>query len=92
MENADPSTSADSTKAIDVDDFYNTGRVGRRNAMPDILGSHSTTTTADLPEKLKALTTDDTKAAATTTTPESNNGIDSDKAITSQETPSTSAS
>ena len=40
------------------DEFYNTGRIGRRNAMPDILGSHSTTSSgADLPLKLSALST-----------------------------------
>lgn len=39
-------------------DFYNTGRVGRRNALPDILNHHhSTTSTADLPDKLSALST-----------------------------------
>lgn len=39
-------------------EFYNTGRVGRRNALPDILNHHHvTTSTADLPEKLSALST-----------------------------------
>lgn len=39
-------------------EFYNTGRVGRRNALPDILNHHhSTTSTADLPDKLGALST-----------------------------------
>lgn len=38
-------------------EFYNTGRIGRRNALPDILGSHCTTTTADLPTQLGALST-----------------------------------
>lgn len=39
-------------------EFYNTGRVGRRNALPDILNHHhSTTSTADLPDKLSALST-----------------------------------
>lgn len=84
MENANPSTST-GDKAVEPDDFYSTGRVGRRNAMPDILGSHCTTTTSDLPDKLKALTTDDKK-------PDSNNGIDNNKASTSQATPSTSTS
>lgn len=40
-------------------EFYNTGRIGRRNALPDILGSHCTTTTADLPTQMGALTTSD---------------------------------
>lgn len=40
------------------DEFYNTGRIGRRNAMPDILGNNSTASSgADLPLKLSALTT-----------------------------------
>lgn len=39
------------------DEFLNTGRIGRRNAMPDILDEHCETTTADLPLKLSALTT-----------------------------------
>lgn len=38
-------------------EFLSTGRTGRRNAMPDILGEHAETGTADLPEKLEALTT-----------------------------------
>lgn len=38
-------------------EFYNTGRIGRRNAMSDILGNDATTTTAGLDEKLSALTT-----------------------------------
>lgn len=42
------------------DEFYNTGRIGRRNALPDILGyNQCTTTTADLPERLAGLTTND---------------------------------
>jgi hypothetical protein len=40
------------------DEFINTGRIGRRNALHDILDeSHCETTTADLPLKLSALTT-----------------------------------
>lgn len=50
-----PTTNADTHH----NDFYNTGRVGRRNALPDILNNHCTTTTADLPDKLSALTTND---------------------------------
>lgn len=40
-------------------DFFNTGRIGRRNALPDILSYNCATTTADLPERLKSLSTDD---------------------------------
>lgn len=39
------------------DEFLNTGRIGRRNAMPDILDEKRETSTADLPLKLSALTT-----------------------------------
>ncbi|XP_014214468.1 uncharacterized protein LOC106643732 [Copidosoma floridanum] len=39
-------------------EFLSTGRTGRRNAMPDILGQYAETGTADLPEKLEALSTD----------------------------------
>lgn len=39
-------------------DFFNTGRIGRRNAMPDILGNNCTASSGgDLPLKLSALTT-----------------------------------
>lgn len=38
-------------------EFYTTGRIGRRNALPDILAEHCTTSTADLPENFSALTT-----------------------------------
>lgn len=38
-------------------DFFNTGRIGRRNALPDILGQNSTTSVADLPARLSGLTT-----------------------------------
>lgn len=38
-------------------DFFNTGRIGRRNALPDILGQNSTTSVADLPTRLSGLTT-----------------------------------
>lgn len=38
-------------------DFLTTGRTGRRNALPDILGEHKLTSTADLPARLQALTT-----------------------------------
>lgn len=39
-------------------EFYNSGRIGRRNALPDILkNEHACTATGDLPLKLSALTT-----------------------------------
>lgn len=73
MENVDgeaaaagPSTSAATTAegGLESDEFYNTGRVGRRNALPDILSSHATISTADLPDQLGALTTSDKAAGA----------------------------
>lgn len=55
---------ADTTAAVGKpgdefqDEFYNSGRIGRRNAMPDILGSNSTASSGgDLPLKLSALST-----------------------------------
>ncbi|XP_066583622.1 uncharacterized protein [Prorops nasuta] len=39
-------------------EFLSSGRTGRRNALPDILGQHAGTGTADLPARLEALTTD----------------------------------
>ena len=57
-----PTTSSGNGSGKPGDDvhneFFNTGRVGRRNALPDILlSSHCTTSTADLPDRLNALTT-----------------------------------
>ncbi|KAJ8355928.1 hypothetical protein SKAU_G00187220 [Synaphobranchus kaupii] len=42
-----------------VTDFAATGRTGRRNALPDILGSNAGAGTADLPDKLAQLTVGD---------------------------------
>ncbi|KAF6206656.1 hypothetical protein GE061_017892 [Apolygus lucorum] len=42
-----------------VKDFLTTGRVGRRNALPDIMSDHAHITTADLPEKMDQLTTEE---------------------------------
>lgn len=57
-----PSTS---TEAESSSDFFNTGRIGRRNALPDILSSHATISTADLPDQLSSLTTNDKSVAST---------------------------
>ncbi|KAK7790761.1 hypothetical protein R5R35_007466 [Gryllus longicercus] len=40
-----------------VQDFLSSGRTGRRNAMPDILGEHASTSTAELPARLQQLNT-----------------------------------
>lgn len=37
------------------DDFLQTGRTGRRNAMPDIHGQNAAISTADLPDSLQKL-------------------------------------
>lgn len=71
MENVDGATASTSTANENAEsgaEFFNTGRVGRRNAMPDILGSHATTTTADLPEQLSALTTSEMSKTPSTST------------------------
>lgn len=61
MEQASTSTTTTTTTTIaDAhDDFQNTSRVGRRNALPDILTNQCATTESDLPDKLRALTTKD---------------------------------
>lgn len=70
MENVDgneavPSTSANSNANVELtSDFFNTGRAGRRNALPDILSSHATISTADLPDQMGALTTTDSKPSS----------------------------
>ena len=38
-------------------EFLSTGRTGRRNALPDILGEHAETSTAGPPEKFDSLST-----------------------------------
>lgn len=79
MENVDaevagPSTSTEGGNPESTTEFFNTGRVGRRNALPDILSSHATISTADLPDQLSALSTSDSKNVASTSS--SNVGID----------------
>ncbi|GLV39087.1 hypothetical protein CBL_06138 [Carabus blaptoides fortunei] len=41
----------------DGEKFFSSGRTGRRNALPDILGEHARVTSSDLPARLQALTT-----------------------------------
>lgn len=76
MENVDGEAAGPSTSAepgMESDEFFNTGRVGRRNALPDILSSHATISTADLPDQLSALTTSDKNVTASSS---SNVGIE----------------
>lgn len=56
---AEQEAAAAEAKRLDElqDEFLNTGRIGRRNAMHDILDEHCETSTAELPLKLSALTT-----------------------------------
>ncbi|EEB17795.1 cAMP-dependent protein kinase inhibitor beta, putative [Pediculus humanus corporis] len=53
-----------------VTEFLVTGRTGRRNAMPDILGPNATVTSSDLPQKLEMLTTVDSEAGPSSTPPQ----------------------
>lgn len=41
------------------EDFLQSGRTGRRNALANILGEHASVTSSDLPSQLEALTTKD---------------------------------
>lgn len=73
MENVDGEAAGPSTSVqVDPSEFFNTGRVGRRNALPDILSNHATVSTADLPDQLSALTTSDNVPS----TSSSNVGVD----------------
>lgn len=58
-------SSHNSNTPANVEDFLQSGRTGRRNALADILGEHASVTSSDLPSKLEGLTTNeksDTKA------------------------------
>lgn len=60
QQSADTTPKSGSGSAADQfqDEFYTSGRIGRRNAMPDILGNNCTASAGgDLPLKLSALTT-----------------------------------
>lgn len=61
MDNKNPAVDEANGKinatADERNDFFNTGRIGRRNALPDILGNHCTTSTAELPLLLDSLST-----------------------------------
>lgn len=81
MENVDseavPSTSAEPNANGELtNDFFNTGRAGRRNALPDILSSHATISTADLPDQLGALSTTDSSTKPTPAASSSNLTLD----------------
>ncbi|RWS25344.1 hypothetical protein B4U80_10357 [Leptotrombidium deliense] len=54
-----------STTVVEIDDFLQTGRTGRRNAVPDIKDDPNTkVTTADLPLELQKLTCSETSDVA----------------------------
>ncbi|CRK97275.1 CLUMA_CG010670, isoform A [Clunio marinus] len=66
QQNADTTSSKNGSGAGDEfqDEFYTSGRIGRRNAMPDILGNNCTASSgADLPLKLSALTTNESSTS-----------------------------
>lgn len=95
MENADGTSASTSNANATTEcgaEFFNTGRVGRRNAMPDILGSHAATSTADLPDQLSALTTTEMPKLSSANTSTSNNQVDIQSTTDSNQTPSTSNS
>lgn len=81
MEQASTTTTTTTSTSGDThhNDFYNTGRVGRRNALPDIL-HHCTTSTADLPDKLTTLTLTSNESTSNTQA-----GSNADHANTSPE-------
>lgn len=81
-----PSTSAEPESNAE---FFNTGRVGRRNALPDILSSHATVSTADLPDQLSALTTTDKNMPSTSS---SNVGMDIQPTASTSQISTTSSS
>lgn len=83
--NAKPIATTSTITDLHENDFQNTSRVGRRNALPDILNDDGTTTITDLPEKLSALTTNDPNES-------SSNASKSEKAATTVNTPSNRSS
>lgn len=55
-----PSTAGGSSPSDPpVQEFLTSGRTGRRNALPDILGQHAIVSSSDLPARLQALSTKD---------------------------------
>ncbi|KAF7285014.1 hypothetical protein GWI33_012329 [Rhynchophorus ferrugineus] len=52
-----------------IQEFLSSGRTGRRNALPDILGQHAVVTSSDLPARLQALSTKDHTATPSPTSP-----------------------
>lgn len=74
-----------STSTNTENDFQNTSRVGRRNALPDILNDDGTTITTDLPEKFSALTTNDPNESSA-------NASKSETTATTVKSPSTQSS
>lgn len=93
MENVDGAASGPSTSAEgeSPNEFFNTGRVGRRNALPDILSNHATVSTADLPDQLSALSTSD-NMPSTSSTSSSNVGMDVQSTASTSQISTTSSS
>ena len=54
-------TAATSENGARSQEFLASGRTGRRNALPDILGENALVTSSDLPSRLQALTTSEAK-------------------------------
>lgn len=71
------------------DEFLQTGRTGRRNALPDILGQNAVVTTSDLPGRLQSLTTVDMGPQPSTSSSPQSSGSSSAQPSTSGLEPST---
>ncbi|XP_030747973.1 cAMP-dependent protein kinase inhibitor beta-like [Sitophilus oryzae] len=56
---AGPSSGPSAHTEPPIQEFLSSGRTGRRNALPDILGQHAVVTSSDLPARLQALSTKD---------------------------------
>lgn len=50
-------TNVPAANTAECEEFYSSGRTGRRNALPDILGENAHVTSSDLPARLQALST-----------------------------------
>ncbi|XP_019755399.1 cAMP-dependent protein kinase inhibitor beta isoform X2 [Dendroctonus ponderosae] len=64
-QSAGPSSASGSSAPNEppIKEFLSSGRTGRRNALPDILGQHAVVTSSDLPSRLQALSTKDSNSS-----------------------------
>ncbi|KAH9530114.1 uncharacterized protein LOC124491357 [Dermatophagoides farinae] len=67
-------TAIDARHVVGVDEFLNTGRTGRRNALGDILDENSAyLTTAELPDQLSSLSFESDQSCSLQSTPSTSN-------------------